>query len=790
MVLVTKYKNTNFFIRVIAVTLSIILMACSAFFAIRIAETFAYTDKGAKILQGKTVTGDLSESNKIPDMLVNDLSWITNTLYLKDEKAVEEALASQKDAKLKKLLDDFKKSKSDYENNLKEMSEQSEEYDEDGNAVETTVNTAEIDKSFDREISFEYKDMSFLFNTQDFSENKILLTDSEETAKKKLEAMLESYINDKKYLENTERGYSRDSEYEPVADLKYYAVNTKNNLVCTNFENGEKPAEVLNNHNALIIKNNVPQYSEGFKNVLKDSTEIKTGELSFADKDMEYYLYVDDDANLNNGYFEEINNFYGIMEYSIKKDLIAAVILLVLSLAIALYYFVIAGTRLGNGKVKRAFIDYLPTDIHFLLTGGLITGLCALYIPLIEVLDSSTAGVSNHNLFLALAAIIAGAIWALVIEFFGSLIRVCRSEKKIYDNLLLVIVFKRFILKPIAWAFKKIKLLLTYNPDNFKPRFTRCLILYGVVNLILFIVAAATKNAIPDLLIVAFNASLIGWGTWYGVQLDRIITAAHYRTVPQVNYNKLPQSLKTLYNSLRYTQQELDTAVAKAVRDERMRSELITNVSHDLKTPLTSIITYVDLLKACKIEDENANQYLEVLDEKSNRLKRLIDDLIEASKLTSGVVTINPVNLSLTELAAQAVGERSREFTENGLELVFDGSNIITCFADGNKTFRVLENLLSNAKKYSLTGSRVYCSVYETQNFSIFEIKNISSQPLNISPKELTERFVRGDKSRTNEGNGLGLSIADNLCSAQGGHLNITIDGDLFKAQVMLPKAK
>ncbi len=793
MVLATKSRNTNLFVRFIAAALSVLFMAGSAFFVLRVIETGVYTQKVETILQGNVVSDGLSESREVTGDLYRDITFITESLYIRDEKGIEKTLLSQKEEKLNKLLNEFKESKINYENSIKELEKEADvEYDEEGDAVETTaVDTADIDSNFSADVNFNYKDLSFCFDTAFWngSENGLSLKDSEDVAKKKLEAMFNSYIKDKKYLNSFDGGYSRDG-YEPAADLKYYAVNTKNKLVVTNFEKNEKTDGVLDNRYALTIKNNKPTYSLAFENVLAENTESKTGEINFTDRDIEYYLYVDEKADVNNGYLEEINNFFGVMEYSVSRNAAGAIILFILSLICAVWYFMNAGTRKEDGKVKRAFVDYIPSDVHLALTGGIIAGLCALYIPLTEALDSSVAGRRNHILFMLIASVITGGIWAFLVEFISSLIRVCKSEKKLYNNLLTVILFKYCVVKPIAWIFRKLKSLLAYKPDNFKHRFTRYIILYGVMNLILFIIAGATKYALFDFLIVVFNAAIVACGIWYGVQLDKIITAAHYRTVPQVDYNKLPQSLKTLYNSLRYTQQELDTAVTKAVRDERMRSELITNVSHDLKTPLTSIITYVDLLKTCDIDDKDAKDYLNVLDEKSNRLKRLIDDLIEASKITSGVITLNPVNLSLTELAAQSVGERSREFTENGLELVFDGSKTVGCFADGNKTFRVLENLLSNAKKYSLKGTRVYCSVYETQNFSIFEIKNTSAEPLNITAAELKERFVRGDKSRTNEGNGLGLSIADNLCRAQGGHLNITIDGDLFKAQVMLPKSK
>ncbi len=234
---------------------------------------------------------------------------------------------------------------------------------------------------------------------------------------------------------------------------------------------------------------------------------------------------------------------------------------------------------------------------------------------------------------------------------------------------------------------------------------------------------------------------------------------------------------------------ELQKAVIKAVRDERTKTELITNVSHDLKTPLTSVINYIDLLKQCDISDEKALEYMGVIDEKSIKLKRLIEDLIEASKVSGGNITLNKTKLNLNELATQAIVEEGSELEKRGLKLIFNESEqkvIVT--ADGTKIYRVLENLLSNACKYSAPDSRVYASVYSDGGYGYFEIKNISGEPLNISAEELTERFVRGDASRNRDGNGLGLSIAKDLCRLNDGELIITIDGDLFKAVVKLPK--
>ena len=250
----------------------------------------------------------------------------------------------------------------------------------------------------------------------------------------------------------------------------------------------------------------------------------------------------------------------------------------------------------------------------------------------------------------------------------------------------------------------------------------------------------------------------------------------------------IPKSLKILANNLTVKNEALDKAVAEAIKKEHMKTQLITNVSHDLKTPLTSLISYSDLLSKCDIEDEDAKKYVDVINQQSEKLKRLIEDLIEASKVSTGNVTLNKVKLNLSELAVQAIVEFTPDFEKNCNEVKFSEQETPpVVFADGTKTYRIISNLLSNAKKYSAPHTRIYASVYKEGNYGCFEIKNISKEPLNISASELTERFVRGDESRTNEGNGLGLSIAKDLCGLQNGVLDIIIDGDLFKVIVKLP---
>ena len=246
--------------------------------------------------------------------------------------------------------------------------------------------------------------------------------------------------------------------------------------------------------------------------------------------------------------------------------------------------------------------------------------------------------------------------------------------------------------------------------------------------------------------------------------------------------------LKDFARNLNECRDSIEKAVGEALKGERLKTELITNVSHDLKTPLTSIINYVSLLKLCNIEGEDENKYLDILDEKSTKLKRLIEDLTEASKASSGNIKMTVDTVNLNELALQAVGENNDVLENVGLEIVVSQKdNDLFVKADSQHTFRIFDNLFSNVKKYALSGTRVYVDVYKESGYGVFSVKNISKDKLNINPDEITERFVRGDNSRTTEGSGLGLSIARSFTELQNGTFSIEIDGDLFKVTVKLP---
>ena len=234
----------------------------------------------------------------------------------------------------------------------------------------------------------------------------------------------------------------------------------------------------------------------------------------------------------------------------------------------------------------------------------------------------------------------------------------------------------------------------------------------------------------------------------------------------------------------------ISAAVEDRMRSERFKAELITNVSHDLKTPLTSIINYVDLLKKADITDPKALEYIEVLDRKSQRLKKLTEDLVEASKASTGNLTVSWERLDFRQLADQALAECGDRLAAQGLAVVRAlPEGPVWVEADGRHLWRVLDNLLSNCAKYALPGTRVYVDLRESGGRAVLSVKNISRDPLDIPAERLMERFVRGDESRNASGSGLGLSIAQSLTELQHGQFSISIDGDLFKAVISLPLA-
>ena len=259
----------------------------------------------------------------------------------------------------------------------------------------------------------------------------------------------------------------------------------------------------------------------------------------------------------------------------------------------------------------------------------------------------------------------------------------------------------------------------------------------------------------------------------------------------QVPTNRLYGEFRKHGENLNNLRGGIQHAVEEQMKSERMKTELITNVSHDIKTPLTSIVSYVDLLKKEPMPTDQAKEYLDVLDRQAARLKKLIEDLVEASKASTGSLTVNFQPTDVNVLLSQSAGEYQEKLAARDLTLILTPAEEAPMIsADGQLLWRVFENLLSNALKYAMPGTRVYLSCETTDQAVVIAFRNISASPLNISAEELMDRFVRGDASRNTEGSGLGLAIARDLTQLQRGTFALTIDGDLFKATLTFPRCQ
>ena len=275
------------------------------------------------------------------------------------------------------------------------------------------------------------------------------------------------------------------------------------------------------------------------------------------------------------------------------------------------------------------------------------------------------------------------------------------------------------------------------------------------------------------------------------IYLDKIIISSKAATEGKLNCNieeKGRGHLRELAHDINNIRDGLRKSIESEMKSENMKTELITNVSHDLKTPLTSIINYIDLLKRENIESETAKDYINILDKKSQRLKVLIDDLFEASKATSGAMELNITKIDIVQLLKQSLGENDERFKNSNLSVKLDIPDTkIFINGDGQRLYRVFENLISNIVKYSLSNTRVYIQMYvDDENKVVIIMRNISAYELDFCANEITNRFKRGDSSRSTEGSGLGLAIAKSIVELHGGKFNIEVDGDLFKSIIKL----
>lgn len=619
----------------------------------------------------------------------------------------------------------------------------------------------------------------------------------------------------------------RDYKYEDKTNHYSYVEAGKDIKLAEEIDIKNIRYYVEHNDGTVVTNSNKDQILSNIEN--SDFVVYENGDYKYSGnlKDIKFFAFSSDNIkNLNCAYFLIDSNFTESDKYSeyfnlymITKDIdfkgsaIKTCIFALLTL-----FFLICSVRLAGRKnnsketVELSFIDKLSNDVHLILSATAV-GFAGWAFVALLINNLSLTYDSDREKWVIVGSIsLAIVIYLIVLEYATSLARKIKSNENIFKNTF-VYKFTVWFVNLLKKLYSKIKTsskkissktkkyfeTVSYMPKNLEKKAIVYSVLFVLANLIFAFLGAAfmfvTSSAailmgvFIYIVLIVVDTYIIYKVAKYLKYLDMIITSSKTGKNIDADLFLLPKSLRTLAEGLEKTNEELENAIKKAVKDERTKTELITNVSHDLKTPLTSVINYIDLLKKCDIKDETAKQYMNVIDEKSIKLKRLIEDLIEASKVTTGNVTLNKTLINLYELAMQAVVEETSDIEKAGLSIIFEEtSEQHIVFADGTKVYRVFENLLSNARKYSAPNSRIYAKVYSDDDYGYFEIKNISKDPLNITPEELTERFVRGDKSRNQDGNGLGLSIAKEICRLNCGELQIIIDGDLFKVIVKLPK--
>lgn len=442
----------------------------------------------------------------------------------------------------------------------------------------------------------------------------------------------------------------------------------------------------------------------------------------------------------------------------------------VLAFALFVYLTLAAGHKPEDDRIYLNWFDFIKTELAAgfmgLLAAGLILGG---YIIIQTLFDSR-----NYLQVDFLWVILWFGGWAVV----ANIIFLCG-----YMSLVRRLKAGTFWNNTIVYALGKLFLKFFHNRKEATKLFA-LYFTYLVINLLLVLLGNRG-------ILIAFLFDLgVGWKLFLEVSERKAIKEGVKNITDgnleyKINTEELHGDNRMLAGAINHIGEGLHSAVDASLRNERLKTDLITNVSHDIKTPLTSIINYVDLLKRENIEDEKIKGYIYILDNKSQRLKHLTEDLVEASKISSGNIKLNIEPIDFVELINQTTGEFAEKFEARGLNLVLDiPKEPVVIMADGRRIWRIIENLYNNVAKYAMPDTRVYADLFTADETAVFSLKNISENQLNINADELTERFIRGDISRSTEGSGLGLSIARNLTELQNGKFEIYLDGDLFKVTI------
>ena len=568
------------------------------------------------------------------------------------------------------------------------------------------------------------------------------------------------------------------SYYSSLDAIKYVIVDNESGKIYTNLDENIYSLEELKNK---LKSENLPYFNYNGETKQVDTNinnnRIKNLDTSYLARELEehstYEIYttLNDDLSLFNELTVEKIAFNMVKTFG-DAPIITIPLFIVLTICLCIYLLLATGHKKGYKGIYLNRIDKCPIEISGAI---IITCIVLVSILLITVCDYRYIETRTENIILAtVMGTLIVSMYALIAWIVTIIIKKIKSHTLWNSSL---------IYKFLVWLQTTIDTIFANIGTNIK-------IIALFIGTILISIILFNIDGIGILLLLVFWVLVV------------------YAILVKVNdFNKIKQALKGIYNG--QTNIELNTnefkgelketsiyindiqngfsnAINESIKSERMKTELITNVSHDIKTPLTSIINYVDLLKTENIKNEKAKEYIEILEGKSQRLKKLIEDLVEVSKASSGNLKLNIEKINLVELIKQTTGEFEDKFKEKNLIIETNMlDNNIYINADNRYMYRVIENIFSNISKYALEGSRVYIDVNKNKDQAKIEIKNISKEKLNISADELMQRFVRGDKSRTTEGSGLGLSISKSLVELQNGKFNIIIDGDLFKVEIV-----
>lgn len=592
-------------------------------------------------------------------------------------------------------------------------------------------------------------------------------------------------------VEDTDRMpiYVQDGEYKIYYQTNhtkkkfiYLLVNEEAKIAYTNIQQTSKTntieklkQEIISNNKYWSISNNqiqtnIERLSE--ENIVRNEDLQKISEFSI---NKQYYTAFDEtvqnidsssDITLNRALYNQTKSLY---KYSYSTLIISIIIG-----SIELIYLIYSlGYVKNKEEIYLSWLDKIPLEILFF-------GYCLLFFVEAALLVMCLSVISvDVNLCVMLIMLVGYFSVLSALYGAGTLLKRIKAHTFFKNS----ITYR--ILKWLIQKYKNVKNIISSNKN-----------LGGKIAL--YFIGIVTVSILIGLIFKEFGILLdiVFWIWCYYKIMKEVDKFKQIHDATEKIYKgdtniKLDESLytgvlKELAIYINDIAGGFSNAIKESLKSERLKTELITNVSHDIKTPLTSIINYVDLLKQENIQNEKAKEYIEVLDNKSQRLKKLIEDLVEASKASSGNIKINKEVLNVKELLNQVTGEFEDKFNSRGLNIISKlPEKTVYIKADSRYLYRVLENIYSNVAKYAEENTRVYIDcILEEENTVTIYVKNISKDELNISADELMQRFVRGDKSRNTEGSGLGLSIAKSLTELQDGTFNIYLDGDLFKVAI------